>query len=314
MADCDQLVPQHHPFEDFKRYFPDERHARVHVFDENLDGLLVKLPAYIETHRTIDGSNLFKSADVSEMLVAYRHNLPPQPVIPDFDFEHRLTPSMRDIVSKRQANAAQDTAFLEGIDYLEIVEIQVAALISKDDNTKPVCRHEFHDEAEEDPIILEKVFRTHGYPELRGYSGLEISDEQLAEIAVDDEPVVQVPPDVFGVEEPSPKGTDIELVLEEEEEEDVADIGSSPAPSPQAIATEGETESESDDEDEEEEEQNKVELLRNRLEVLETTRCKQMKEVENGRNEEMRARLQARVHKMDEDIEAIKRQIAEFEK
>jgi flagellar motility protein MotE (MotC chaperone) len=229
---------------------------------------------------------------------------------------------MRDIVNKRQPNAAQDTAFLEGIDDCQIVEIQLAALISKEHSTKPVCRHEFHDEADEDPIILEKVLRTHGYPELRGDSGLEISDEQLAEIAIDDEPVVQVPPDVCCLEETSPRGTEVESVLEEEEE-DVADIGSSPAPSPQATApegeTEGETESESGDEDEKEEEeqeqeQNEVEQLLNRLEVLETTRYKQMKDVENARNEEMRVRLQARVDKMDEDIEGIKRQIAKLEK
>jgi TATA-binding protein-associated factor Taf7 len=113
------------------------------------------------------------------------------------------------------------------------------------------------------------------------------------------------------------------LVLEEEqeqeEEEDVADIGSSPAPPPQATATkgetEGETESESgDEEEEEEEEQNEVEILRNRLEVLETKRYKQMKDVENARNEGMRARLQTRVDGMDEDIEGIKLQIAELEK
>jgi TATA-binding protein-associated factor Taf7 len=117
MENCDQRLPQPHPFEDFKRQFSDERHARVHVFDEDLDGLLVKLPAYIETHRTVDGSNLCKSADVSEMLIVYRHNLPPQGVTPDFAFEHGLTPPMPDIASKRQANAAQDTAFLQGIDY-----------------------------------------------------------------------------------------------------------------------------------------------------------------------------------------------------
>jgi hypothetical protein len=35
-----------------------------------------------------------------------------------------------------------------------------------------------------------------------------------------------------------------------------------------------------------------------------------MKDVEDARNEEMRARLQARVEKMDEDIEGTKRQIA----
>jgi hypothetical protein len=184
---------------------------------------------------------------------------------------------MPDIISKRQAKAAQDTVFLEPIDSWEIVEIQSAALISKEHSTKPVCRHQLHDEPDEDPIMLQKVLRTHGYPELRGYSGLEISDEQLAEMAVDDEPVAQVPPDVFRVEQTSPKGTDAELVLEEEheqeqKEEDVADIGSSPAPSPQATATERETESESGDEDEEEEEQEQNELeferLRNRLEEI----------------------------------------------
>jgi TATA-binding protein-associated factor Taf7 len=120
MEDCNQLLPQHHPFEDFKVQFSDERHARVHVFDEDLDGLLVKLPACIETHRKVNRSKLFKSADVSEMLTVSRHNLPPQPVTPDFAFEHRMTPPMRGMVSKPQANAAQDTAFPERIDDLEI--------------------------------------------------------------------------------------------------------------------------------------------------------------------------------------------------
>jgi hypothetical protein len=80
------------------------------------------------------------------MFVADRHNLPPQPVTPDFAFQHRLTPQMREIVSKRKAKtdkakAADDTAFLEPIHYCEIVEIQLTALISKEHRTKLICRY-----------------------------------------------------------------------------------------------------------------------------------------------------------------------------
>jgi hypothetical protein len=39
-----------------------------------------------------------------------------------------------------------------------------------------------------------------------------------------------------------------------------------------------------------------------------------MKDVENARNVEMRARSQVRVHKIDEDIEGIKRKITELGK
>jgi transcription initiation factor TFIID subunit 7 len=325
LEDDDNAPPQDHRFEDLWICFTDERHARVRIFDEELEGVLVKLPAYVESHRTVDGSHLFKSADISEMLIVYRHNLPPQGVLDDFTFEHGLTPPMRDIVSKRQAKtehakSQQDANLLEGIDYWEIVEIQLAALVSKEHSAKPVCRHEFHEEPDEDPVLLEKVLRKHRFPEplantdFRGYSGFDIPDEELEEVAPDDEPIVQIPPEVFGPVDVSPKEEEVDITVSEEE--DSVEIGSSPAASSQITATEGDTEADTESEsieEDEEEEENKVDDLKSQLEVLVSTRHRMIENAENARNEDVKAKYMVTVQNLDERIESFRRQIAELE-
>jgi transcription initiation factor TFIID subunit 7 len=334
MEDDDQSPFSERRFEDFRIHFIDDHHARVDIFDEKLEAVLVRLPAYLESHRTVDGSHLFKSGDICEMLIVYRHNSPPQGVTPDFVFEHGLTPPMRDIVSKRQAKtehakSLQDATLLEGIDYWEIVEIQLAALVSKEHTAKPVCRHEFHEEPDEDPVILEKVLRTHGHPELRGYSGVDISDEELSEIVAEDDPIIEIPKELFAREERKEEEVEIEVEFPQqvrsEEEEDIElelELGSSPTPSPQVTATEGETEgeteSESEDEneneEEEDEEESELDNMKKRLEVLEKTRYGQQKNADNARNEEARARMMVQIRKLDEQIETLKQQIAAFER
>jgi TATA-binding protein-associated factor Taf7 len=49
-------------FEALKIKFSDRHHAAVKIFGEKLSAVLVSLPTTIETHRTVDGSHLFKSA------------------------------------------------------------------------------------------------------------------------------------------------------------------------------------------------------------------------------------------------------------
>jgi transcription initiation factor TFIID subunit 7 len=205
-------------FEAFKIKFSDRHHATVKIFGEKLSAVLVSLPTTIETHRTVDGSHLFKSADVGEILIVHRPSSVPTGISKDFVFEHGLTPPTRDIVSKRQARqeAAKMQAGtsnpLEGIEYWEMVEIQLAALLSKDKTAKPICRQEFLEEPDIDPVILEKVLRKNGHPQFRGYSGQYIDESEIQCFDHENEPMVRIPREVVEYIAPD----------DDEEEEDIA--------------------------------------------------------------------------------------------
>ena len=190
-------------FQDFTIKFTDERHAVVKIFGQSLDAVLVSLPTMVETHRTVDGSHLFKSADIGEMLIVYRKGQEPDGIGENNVYEHGLTPPTLNIVSKRlakqeSARASQpDNNSLEGIDYWEMVEIQLYALLSKDKSTKPYCRHEFLEEPDIDADELEKILRRNGREEFKGYSGTDIPDEEIFSTSNENDPIVQIPKEVL---------------------------------------------------------------------------------------------------------------------
>jgi transcription initiation factor TFIID subunit 7 len=278
-------------FADFRIDFRDEHHASVSVFGEDLDAVLVTLPTLLETHRTVDGSHLFKSADVSQMLLVYRPNSAPVGITSDFFFESGLTPPTQDILAKRQSKRDyfrdnQDTDMLNGIDYWDIVELQLLALASKKDTQKPVCRFEFHDEPDVDPEVLEKVLRTRGRDDLRGYSGRVIPDDELAQIGEEHEPVVRVPPEILREwSAPAPEKAEIDADAEESEleiplplvaeagateEEEIVESESSPAQESQGTssARDSDSDEEEDEYGSEEEEDEKIRQAEKQLKIL----------------------------------------------
>ena len=96
-------------------------------------------------------------------MIVHRPNAPPDGISEDYVFDHGLTPPTLNIVKKRfakqeaaRANQSEGGS-IDGIQYWEMVEIQLAALLSKEKTAKPVCRQEFLDEPDVDPVILEKI-------------------------------------------------------------------------------------------------------------------------------------------------------------
>ncbi|KAH0793517.1 transcription initiation factor TFIID subunit 7 [Histomonas meleagridis] len=219
-ASLTALMEDDEPFKDFTIKFVDEHHAVVKIFDQTLKAVLVSLPTIVETHRTVDGSHLFKSADIGEMLIVYHPNSEPEDINEGYLYEHGLTPPTKDIVSKRKAKQETaranqpDSSSLEGIDYWEMVEIQLSALLSKDKSTKPYCRHEFLEEPDIDAVELEKILRRDGHEEFKGYSGIDIPEEEIQSISPENEPIVHIPQEI--IDEIAPK--------EETEEETEAEI------------------------------------------------------------------------------------------
>lgn len=301
-------------FEDFKIKFVDKRHATVKLFGETLNAVLVSLPTMVETHRTVDGSHLFKSADISEMLIVHRPNAAPSGITDEFVSEHGLTPPTINIVSKRLArqaaakDAQTDTGSLEGIEYWEMVEIQLSALLSKDRTAKPICRQQFLEEPDVDPVVLEKALRRAGFSQFKGYSGQEIDESEL--MSTESDPNVRIPPEILAQVAPEPQPQQ-----EEEEEFEIPDIPDSPV---STTPTQQEEESESEEEEEEEEESELAIAIRQKEKELDMANVNIM-EVRNQiarehENKYQMDKYMEQLRRMEDRKKAIEKELEELKK
>ena len=338
-------------FTDFEITFTDKHHAQIKIDDEILQGTLLNLPTIVETHRTVDGSHLFKSADIGEILIVYRPTktdpLANDIIKEEMLYKNGITPPTIDIIEKRKAKqesaraaSADSSSQIEGIEYWEMVEIQLAALLSKDKSAKPITRHEFFEEPEIDPVVLEKALRLKYGNDYKGYSGTIIDDSQLN--ATDTEPIVNIPPEILETLQPAPKSD-----KEAEEEEDISDILSSmenaeeseteeeseESPNPESKESEKESsvpasqstdaqksaESEKDEyysssgeyeEDEEEEEKNeKVRELKSHIKKLEKMIAEYETKLPTATNKSLKERYQSMINSSKEKIESLKAEI-----
>jgi transcription initiation factor TFIID subunit 7 len=296
-------------FQDFKIKFTDKHHAVVKIFGEVLHGVLVSLPTTVETHRTVDGSHLFKSADVGEILIVHRPNAPPSGVSADFCYEHGLTPPTTDIVGRRQARQeaakSQGSAGqLEGIEYWEMVEIQLAALLSKDKTAKPWRRQEFLEEPDIDPVVLEKVLRRSGRPEFRGYSGQEIDDGEIDIVNPENEPLVRIPREVLEELDPG-------AVVEDSEDVEPYFPPSQPAAEPPTPEPEPRREEEEDESEDEDEGARQVSECRKQMEIFQATlaHCQRSQE---STNSYMRTKFQAQEAELQAKIGVLQGKINEL--
>ena len=189
-------------YNDFQIKFTSRHTATIKIFGEELQAMLVSLPTMVESHRTIDGSHLFKSADIGEILIVHRPNFSIEGVLEDFVYDHGLTPPTQSIASKRKIR--QDTlrsmqaggSELDGIKYWEMVEIQLAALQNKDNTHRAIYRREFFEEPNIDPVLLEKVLRRNFGDMYKGFSGKEIDDSEI-EGYNNEEPIVKIPQEIL---------------------------------------------------------------------------------------------------------------------
>lgn len=329
-------------FRDFKICFTDKKHANIKLFGEELKAVLVSLPTIVETHRTVDGSHLFKSADIGEILIVHRPNAPPDGISEDFVFDHGLTPPTLNIVKKRLAKqeAARanqsESGSIEGIQYWEMVEIQLAALLSKEKTAKPVCRQEFLEEPDVDPVTLEKILRRNGKSEFKGYSGTNIDDSEIEGFTLDDDPVVHIPSEIVNEVIPSndeENATENAELLAKEEEIDIIhspfedttadaeDTAETTAITSSASEDESAATSSSSDNDEEEEEEEEEDVdetekkIRNKKSEIEKLKANLERTktfiAQSSKNELMISRLNQRI---EEFTESIKSKTEELEK
>lgn len=164
--------------------FIDSNNAKCQIFDESFDAVLVSLPTIVETFRTTDGYHLFKSGEITDILLVYREGEEPTGISSDYKYAHGITPPTTDIVVKRKTKQqaiaiTHHESFLDDIEYWDLAELQITSLMSKEKKLNKTQRKEIFEEPDIDPVILEKVLRKNGYSEYKGYSGVEISQEEV---------------------------------------------------------------------------------------------------------------------------------------
>lgn len=175
----------------FSVQFQDDHNAKCQIFDEEFNAVLISLPTIVETFRTTDGYHLFKSGEISDILLVYREGEEPTGISNDYKYAHGITPPTTDIVAKRKTK--QETiaithheSFLDDVEYWDLAELQITSLMSKEKKLNRTQRKEILEEPDVDPVILEIVLRKNGYSEYKGYSGLEISQEEVDRFDMND--------------------------------------------------------------------------------------------------------------------------------
>jgi len=325
-------------FRDFELTFIDERKAIIKIFGEELIGVLYNLPTIVETYRTVDGSHLYKSADIGNIIIVSRQGSEEQSgrresyddLVNEKDrnsflYKDGLTPPTRGIVLKRQIkrdsslNQERDSS-IQGIEYWEIVEIQIQALMAKDRRAKPIVRHEFFEEPDVDPITLEKVLRKKVSEEFKGYSGNEIDDIELQ----DSLPLINIPKEIVGeeiteeeeIDDENVKGIDLEEESQEEEESSSpTNINTTTSPeTPKTLTQEEQNEKEDEDVDEYEEEDDnedrkRADLESKRDQIINNIKILQVK-LEKETNQNVISKLQDTIKKLKETVQSINKELS----
>ncbi|OHT16039.1 hypothetical protein TRFO_13531 [Tritrichomonas foetus] len=171
-------------------HFIDKHKAEVEIFNEQFDAILVRLPTLVESLRTTDGIHLFKSGEISDILLVYREGEFPEGISEDYIYSHGITPPTKDIVMKRRSKQealaiSNHESYLSDVEYWDLAELQIAALMSKERDMKKNQKCEIFEEPDIDPVILEKILRKNGHIEFEGYSGKVISQEEVDEFEID---------------------------------------------------------------------------------------------------------------------------------
>eukprot|EP00026_Physarum_polycephalum_P008248 Phypoly_transcript_08328.p1 GENE.Phypoly_transcript_08328~~Phypoly_transcript_08328.p1 ORF type:complete len:456 (+),score=143.08 Phypoly_transcript_08328:100-1467(+) len=128
----------------------DQRNAKFRVGRKKYDAYLVDLPCIVESHKTLDKTTYYKSADIGQMLVV-QDPKEPQPPPPEFSSLNGVTPATRDI-RRRKWRKPPDAAQLKEI------ENEVNRLLKPADNESiEILNADDYEELDELNGVVEKI-------------------------------------------------------------------------------------------------------------------------------------------------------------
>ncbi|KAG2177558.1 hypothetical protein INT44_008070 [Umbelopsis vinacea] len=262
-----------------KFYFKDPRHGHFYIDGQQFDTKLVDLPTIIESQKTIDQKQLYKVADISQMLLVEPHNSQEEPHT-SYPFSVRrnaefylhpdgVTPPLKHVRKRRFRKRLSKRT-------IEVVEKEVERLLEVDATAEDV-RYEMSDNRDLEP---DSDIGTQDIDVEDTDEGSE-SDEDLA-AAID-----------RGLEE-----------LEEEDEDDDED-------------SDDDDDDDDDDEDDEDDEKGKhSEIAQKRQEILEIKAAIQRKNVDlnSATNAILKQRFETVVENLKKQLALKEAHLAELNK
>ncbi|KAJ3241181.1 hypothetical protein HDU81_001577 [Chytriomyces hyalinus] len=282
-ATLKQIVKDREALDDLSLVFNDARKGALRWKDARYPMTLVDLPCIIESHKTWDNRQLYKIADISQMLVVESknssHAYVPREKADEFVWPHGISAPLLHVRKRRFRKRISKRA-------IENVEREVERLLQADE------------EAED--VTYEEVLETQD----EGGNAENNEDGQDEERVVDDEgfdsdDLVAAIEDELDEDGNEDGGDDEEM----EEEDDDEALEDEEKPAGGASDDEG-----SDDEDEGEDEE--VRELKEEIAELEETIAEKHQNLQEQTNPIMRNRFEMIVRKLNEELSKKKAALA----
>lgn len=304
--DCDRLRKMAQTREvsnDVWFKFKDSRRGQFHIGNTTYTAKLVDLPCIIESQKTLDNKQMFKVADICQMLLVETPEAENQDAgshkafnMEEFIYPHGITPPLQHVRKRRFRHRVNRRT-------IESVEQEVERLL-EDDELASETKYE----------VLENV-------------NPDLSDSEFIER---DEPIDAPTPAISDFDAATPGGETVEENEEAEEDEEVEDNGDGideelaaeldlalgdDDEQPEADDEDDEDDDESEeeeDEDEDDEDSQAKKLLNEEIRDLEAAVAKKTSEVQSSVNPLIKRRFEETLKKLTTDLEMKMAQRAEL--
>ena len=174
-----QAIRRRGEYDDVWFKFKDARRAVFHIGRQLYAAKLVDLPCIVESHKTLDNKQMFKIADISQMLLIERPIADEAEATAqsshkssndDYIYPHGITPPMTWVRKRRFRKRVHNRS-------IDTVEMEVETLLN-DDKRADRVEYEFIDPAladqMEQDIAQQKLHATwHGFSHIDGDDGLQ---------------------------------------------------------------------------------------------------------------------------------------------
>ncbi|KAG6833693.1 hypothetical protein H0H87_002890 [Tephrocybe sp. NHM501043] len=275
--------------------FKDSRRAVFHIGNSTYSAKLVDLPCIIESQKTLDNKQMFKVADICQMLVVDKKLETEETLanqknfnIDEFIWPHGITPPLHHVRKRRFRKRVNRRT-------IESVEQEVERLLDEDalaaevkyeilENVNPDLSDSEFIEREEPIDAPTPAISDTGEPQTPGYDMGDEGDER-EEDAGDEEGAEG------DIDEELAAELDLAMADDEEDEEDVDD------------EDDDESEEDEEDEDDDDEDVQARKLLNEEVRDLEAAVAKKGKEVASSANPLIKKRFEDALKKLTADLE-----------
>ncbi|KAG6814531.1 hypothetical protein H0H92_000057 [Tricholoma furcatifolium] len=275
--------------------FKDSRRAAFHIGNSTYSAKLVDLPCIIESQKTLDNKQMFKVADICQMLVVDKKLENDEPTtnhknfnIDEFIWPHGITPPLHHVRKRRFRKRVNRRT-------IESVEQEVERLLDEDamasevkyeilDNVNPDLSDSEFIEREEPIDAPTPAISDAGEPQTPGYDMGDEGDDR--EDLGEEEEAVE-----GDIDEELAAELDLAMADEDEDEGEGED------------EDEDESEEDEDDEDDDDEDAQARKLLNEEVRDLEAAVAKKNREISSSANPLIRKRFEDALKKLTADLE-----------